>query len=169
MRKNLLVQFSWTSFGLHFLFFGRFILGLLFTGFSFLDTIFIDNVDPFIFFGRSQWVLVGDFPYSSGEQLEFPQITTYLLGLPLFFISNSNLDNFSLSEGTTYYFVVRAYNAFGEIGDSNVTTYAVPSAGDTTPPIPPEGISISICIVKQNIFILNKIFLNTTHTFGDIS
>jgi hypothetical protein len=59
-------------------------------------------------------------------------------------VTQYSLDNFSLSEGTTYYFVVRAYNAFGESGDSNVTTYAVPSADDTTPPIPPEGISGTI-------------------------
>jgi len=50
-------------------------------------------------------------------------------------VTQYSLDNFSLSEGTTYYFVVRSYNATGESGDSNMTTYAVP------PPLPPEGIS----------------------------
>ena len=56
-------------------------------------------------------------------------------------VTQYSLDNFSLSEGTTYYFVVRAYNVSGESGDSNVTSYAVPSAGETTPPLPPEGVS----------------------------
>lgn len=51
------------------------------------------------------------------------------------------LANFTLSEGTTYFFVVRGYNAAGESGDSNVISYAVPIAGDTTPPLPPEGVS----------------------------
>ncbi len=56
-------------------------------------------------------------------------------------VTQYSLDNFSLSEGTTYYFMVRAYNASGESGDSNVTTYAVPSLGDTTPPLSPGGVT----------------------------
>ena len=61
------------------------------------------------------------------------------------------LDNFSLSEGTTYYFVVRAYNESGESEDSNVSSYAMPSAGDTTPPLPPEGVSGEI--VNEDILL----------------
>ncbi len=74
-----------------------------------------------IYYGLSQ----GSYPFS--EDVE--NVTQY------------SLNDFSLTEGTTYYFVVRAYNASGESGDSNITTYTVPSSGDTTPPIPPEGIS----------------------------
>lgn len=51
------------------------------------------------------------------------------------------LINFNLNEGTTYYFVVRAYNAHGESGDSNLITYTVPDAGDTTPPLIPQGVT----------------------------
>lgn len=54
------------------------------------------------------------------------------------------LSNLSLSEGTSYYFVVRAYNSVGESGDSNLTTYTVPSSEDTTPPITPQGITGSL-------------------------
>lgn len=56
-------------------------------------------------------------------------------------VTQYTLSNLSLSEGMTYYFIVRAYNSVGESGDSNITKYTVPSSGDTTPPIPPEGIS----------------------------
>ncbi len=74
-----------------------------------------------IYYGLSQ----GNYPFSE----DVGNVTQY------------SLNNFSLSEGTTYYFVVRAYNDSGESGDSNVTTYAVPSAGDTTPPFAPAGVS----------------------------
>jgi hypothetical protein len=74
-----------------------------------------------IYYGLSQ----GSYPFSE----DVGNVTQY------------SLNNFSLSEGTTYYFVVRAYNATGESSDSNVITYAVPSAGDTTPPLAPAGVS----------------------------
>ena len=74
-----------------------------------------------IYYGLSE----GSYSYS----LDAGDVTQYALS------------NLSLSEGMTYYFIVRAYNPFGESGDSNITTYTVPSSGDTTPPIPPEGIS----------------------------
>ncbi len=76
---------------------------------------------------------------------------SYLFSEDVGNVTQYSLDKFSLSEGTTYYFVVRAYNAFGESGDSNVVTYAVPSPGDTTPPLPPEGVSGEI--VSENILL----------------
>lgn len=51
---------------------------------------------------------------------------------------NCDMVNLSLQEKTTYYFVVRAYNAAGESGNSNEATYTVP---DTTPPAVPQGVS----------------------------
>ena len=56
-------------------------------------------------------------------------------------VTQYSLSNFSLSESTTYYFVVRAYNASGESGDSNVTTYSVPDSVDSTPPFSPQGVA----------------------------
>jgi hypothetical protein len=84
-----------------------------------------------IYYGLSQ----GSYPFSE----DVGNVTQY------------SLNNFSLSEGTTYYFIVRAYNTSGESGDSNVTTYAVPSAGDTTPPLAPAGISGEI--VSEDILL----------------
>ena len=74
-----------------------------------------------IYYGLSQ----GNYPFSE----DVGNVTQY------------SLSNFSLSEGTTYYFVVRAYNASGESGDSNVTTYSVPDTGDTTPLFSPQGVT----------------------------
>ncbi len=55
-----------------------------------------------------------------------------------------SLNNIPLSEGTTYYFVIRAYDASRESGNSNVTTYIVPRTDDTTPPLPPQGVTAEI-------------------------
>ncbi|MBN1103279.1 MAG: fibronectin type III domain-containing protein [Deltaproteobacteria bacterium] len=44
-----------------------------------------------------------------------------------------------LAENQTYYFVVRAYNDAGESPDSNKITW---SYTDTTPPLPPVGVSV---------------------------
>ncbi|THB80448.1 MAG: hypothetical protein D3926_07070 [Desulfobacteraceae bacterium] len=51
------------------------------------------------------------------------------------------LSNFSLEEGTTYYFIVRAYNGEGESDNSNMVPYTVPSVLDTTPPLMPAGVT----------------------------
>jgi fibronectin type III domain protein len=59
-------------------------------------------------------------------------------------VTQYSLDNFSLSEGTTYYFVVRAYNDSGESENSTPVSYTVPSPDDTTPPLSPEGVSAEI-------------------------
>ncbi|GAB6144240.1 fibronectin type III domain-containing protein [Desulfocicer niacini] len=59
-------------------------------------------------------------------------------------VGNTNqyaLDTLTLTPGATYYFTVKAYNSFGESETSNVATYVVPLAGDTTPPLPPQGFS----------------------------
>jgi hypothetical protein len=74
-----------------------------------------------IYYGLSQ----GNYPFSD----DVGNVTQY------------SLSNFSLSEGTTYYFVVRAYNASGESDNSNVTTYSVPDSLDTTPPLSPQGVA----------------------------
>ena len=84
-----------------------------------------------IYYGLSQ----GNYPFSE----DVGNVTQY------------SLNNFSLSEGTTYYFVVRAYNASGESGDSNGAIYTVPSASDTTPPVSPEGVSGEI--VNEDILL----------------
>jgi len=73
-----------------------------------------------IYYGLSQ----GNYPFSE----DVGDVTQY------------SLSNFSLSEGTTYYFVVRAYNSSGESGNSNVTTFSVPDSVDTTPPFSPQGV-----------------------------
>ncbi len=48
------------------------------------------------------------------------------------------LSSLSLSEGNTYYFVIRAYNSAGESTNSNEVSWTVP---DSTPPLPPAGVS----------------------------
>jgi len=74
-----------------------------------------------IYYGTSQ----GNYPFNE----DVGDVTQY------------DLSNLSLSEGSTYYFVVRAYNASGESGNSNVTSYSVPDPGDTTPPSSPQGVA----------------------------
>lgn len=51
------------------------------------------------------------------------------------------LSNLPLAEETSYYFVVKAYNNAGESDPSNEVTYYCP---DSTPPVPPQGLSKQI-------------------------
>jgi hypothetical protein len=51
------------------------------------------------------------------------------------------LANLPMTEGTTYYFVVRAYNNSGESEDSNEISYTVPQVSDTTPPLSPQKLT----------------------------
>lgn len=50
------------------------------------------------------------------------------------------LNNLPLKEGTTYYFVVRAYNQAGESANSNQISSSVT---DSTPPAPPIGVKVN--------------------------
>ena len=52
--------------------------------------------------------------------------------------TSCDIANLPLQENRTYYFVVRAYNAAGESGNSNEVAYTVP---DTTPPGVPQGVN----------------------------
>ncbi len=56
-------------------------------------------------------------------------------------VTQYSLTNLPLQEETTYYFVVRAYNDAGESEPSNEVTYYCP---DSTPPVPPQGLSRQI-------------------------
>jgi len=49
------------------------------------------------------------------------------------------LSDLPLKDSTTYYFTVRAYNDTGESGDSNEISWI---SGDTTPPLPPQAVSV---------------------------
>jgi hypothetical protein len=49
-----------------------------------------------------------------------------------------HLDNLPLTEGTTYYFSVSAYNTAGESGRCTPVVF---TPGDNTPPSPPQGLS----------------------------
>jgi hypothetical protein len=72
-----------------------------------------------IYYGTSQ----GNYPLS----VEVGNITQY------------PLSNLSLQVGTTYYFIVKAYNDAGESGPSNEESYTINPPPDTTPPLPPQG------------------------------
>ncbi|GEM_PF-5225831 len=56
-------------------------------------------------------------------------------------VTQYSLDNFALTEGTTYYFTVQAYNSALHSSNSNVVVYTVPETIDTTPPVFPRGVS----------------------------
>lgn len=49
-----------------------------------------------------------------------------------------DISSLSLTEGATYYFIVRAYNSIGESDNSNEVSWTVP---DTTAPFPPTGVA----------------------------
>ena len=65
---------------------------------------------------------------------------SYLLNRDVGDVTQYALNNFPLSEGVTYYFVVRSYNSYGESANSGEISYTVPITGDTTPPLPPVGV-----------------------------
>jgi hypothetical protein len=54
-------------------------------------------------------------------------------------VTRYNLDNAPLTERTTYYFWVTAYNANGESSPAGPVSYATT---DNTPPIPPLGLLV---------------------------
>jgi hypothetical protein len=56
-------------------------------------------------------------------------------------VTQYSLSNLPLLVKTTYYFVVKAYNSAGESEPSNEVSYYCP---DTTPPVPPQGLSRQI-------------------------
>jgi len=56
-------------------------------------------------------------------------------------VTQYSLSNLPLQEKATYYFVVKAFNAAGESDPSNEVTYYCP---DSTPPVPPQGLSKQI-------------------------
>jgi hypothetical protein len=58
------------------------------------------------------------------------------------------LSNLSLTEGATYYFVVKAYNDTTESDASNEISYEVSLPIDTTPPLAPQGISAQVSDVS---------------------
>ncbi len=64
----------------------------------------------------------------SGEYTNYVEITT----------NSYALSSLPLTEGVTYYLIVRAYNAAGESENSNEITYTAP---DNTPPAQPQGLS----------------------------
>jgi fibronectin type 3 domain-containing protein len=74
-----------------------------------------------IYYGTSS----GSYPYSrdAGNVTQYP------------------LSSLSLTEGTTYYFVVRAYNNVGESDNSIATKHTIPLLSDTTPPLTPQGVT----------------------------
>jgi fibronectin type 3 domain-containing protein len=97
--------------------------------------------------------------YSAESMLSWDAVTGDVTGYKIYYGTSSGsyfyskdagnvtqypLANLFLEEGTTYYFVVRAYNASGESESSNETSYAVPSPGDTTPPLAPQGLTSGV-------------------------
>ncbi len=49
------------------------------------------------------------------------------------------LSQIPLQDNETYYFVVRSYNEVGESENSNQVVW---TAGDTTPPLPPQNVTV---------------------------
>ncbi|MCP4118924.1 MAG: fibronectin type III domain-containing protein [Desulfobacteraceae bacterium] len=58
-------------------------------------------------------------------------------------VTNYSLDNLTLTEGTTYYFRLKAVNEVGESDFADNTVVWTP--GDYTPPLPPEGMAAERC------------------------
>ena len=58
-------------------------------------------------------------------------------------VTQYSLTELNLTQGLTYYFMVRAYNDLGESDDSNITSYSAPVPGDLTPPLVPQNVTAS--------------------------
>jgi len=79
-----------------------------------------DNITGYrIYYGTT----TGDHP----DKIEVGNVTQY------------PLSSLPLSDSKTYYLVVRAFNTAGESTDSNEVSW---SAGDNTPPLPPQGVTV---------------------------
>lgn len=113
----------------------------------------------FILIGLLVITIYSNPVYAADPLLEWSASTGNILGYKIYYgtsegnypfnedVGNAtqySLGNLPLTEGTTYYFVVRAYDASRESGNSNVTTYIVPKTDDTTPPLPPQSVTAEI-------------------------
>lgn len=72
-------------------------------------------------------VVYGTVPTELSEQKDVGNVTQY------------SLNNLPLKDSATYYFTVRAYNDSGESPDSNHISW---TSGDSTPPMPPQGVVV---------------------------
>jgi hypothetical protein len=77
---------------------------------------------------------------------------TYTNSLDVGLVTQYPMSALPLTEDTTYYFIVRAYNAAGESDNSNEMSWTVP---DSTPPVVPAGINYN----EQNVTL--QWFVNT--------
>jgi hypothetical protein len=59
-------------------------------------------------------------------------------------VTQYSLSSLPLQIGTTYYFIVKAYNDVGESEQSNEVSYVINPPSDTTPPLPPQGVAYKI-------------------------
>ena len=64
---------------------------------------------------------------------------SYIQNVDVGNVTSYSTDSLSLTEGTTYYFVVTAYNSAGESGYSNMILWTPPLV-DTTPPLSPTEV-----------------------------
>ncbi len=49
------------------------------------------------------------------------------------------ISNLPLNDSTLYYFVIRAYNTYGESQNSDMISW---ETKDNTPPLPPDGVTV---------------------------
>ncbi len=60
-------------------------------------------------------------------------------------VNDYSLNNLPLQDQTQYYFIVRAYNEYGEGPDSDEISW---SSDDSTPPMPPTGVRLEDVVVS---------------------